>query len=66
MNMPNVNGVRFVEELQRKKCKSRKIGMMSGDWSQVDSQKAKRMGVTVFDKPFELQKLRTWITETGI
>ncbi len=63
VNMPNVNGVKFVEELLRKQCKSHKIGMMSGDWSPLDAQKAQLMGATVFSKPFELKKIRAWIAE---
>ena len=40
VNMPLVNGIKFVEELKRKSCKCRKIGMMSGDWNDSDLLKA--------------------------
>ena len=63
VNMPVVNGIKFIEELKRKGCKCQKIGMMSGDWSDSDLLKATHMGVTVFSKPFDLSRLRSWVSE---
>ncbi len=63
VNMPLVNGVRFVEELKRKSCQCQKIGMMSGDWSDSDLRRAAHIGVTIFSKPFDLSRLRSWVSE---
>lgn len=63
VNMPLVNGVKFIEELKRKGCKCPKIGMMSGDWHDSDLLIVAHMGVTVFDKPFDLSILRSWVSE---
>ncbi|MEI6168114.1 MAG: response regulator [bacterium] len=63
VNMPLVNGFRFVEELKRKSCRYQKIGVMSGDWSDSDLLKATQMGCTIFSKPFELSRLRSWVSE---
>ena len=66
VNMPGVNGITFVEELKRKGCKCSKIGMMSGDWSDSDVFKAIHMGAAVFAKPFDLSRLRSWLSEGKI
>jgi len=66
VKMPQVNGIRFVEELIRKGCKCPKIGMMSGDWSDSDLLRAVCMGATVFAKPFDLSRLRSWVSEEKI
>ena len=63
VNMPLVNGVKFVQELRRKGCKCPKIGMMSGDWSDPDLVSVTHMGVTVFSKPFDLSRIRSWSLE---
>ena len=65
VNMPVVNGVKFVEELKRKGCRCPKIGMMSGDWSNSDILKVAHIGVTVFSKPFDLPRLRSWVSGDG-
>jgi CheY-like chemotaxis protein len=62
VNMPNVNGVKLVEELKRKNCKCTKIGLMSGDWTEADLQKAARWDVVVFFKPFELTPVLLWVS----
>jgi DNA-binding response OmpR family regulator len=66
VNMPQVNGIKFIEELKRKGCKCPKIGMMSGDWSDSNLLKATRMGVTIFSKPFDLPRLCSWVSEDKI
>ncbi len=62
VNMPLVNGVKFIQELKRKGCTCSKIGLMSGDWSEVDIQTAVRLDATIFFKPFDLKSLLSWIT----
>lgn len=62
VNMPHVNGVKLIEELKRKNCKCIKIGLMSGDWSDADIEKAARWDVAVFSKPFELSALLSWVS----
>ena len=63
VNMPLVNGIKFVEELKRKGCKCRKIGMMFGDWSESDLLKAYSMEVKIFAKPFDLSEFQLWLSE---
>jgi CheY-like chemotaxis protein len=60
-NMPSVNGIEFVEHLQRKGCKCRNIAMISGSWTAEDLQHASPLGVSVFAKPFHLQRLESWL-----
>jgi CheY-like chemotaxis protein len=63
VNMPLVGGFKFIEELQRKGCKCRNIGMMSGDWSDSDILKAFSMRVKIFAKPFDLSEFQLWLSE---
>jgi CheY-like chemotaxis protein len=63
VNMPQVNGIAFIRELKRKGCKCPKIGMMSGDWSDLDLLTVTHFGVTVFAKPFDLSRLQSWVLE---
>lgn len=60
VNMPEVNGIRFVEELVRKGCRCRKFAMMSGDWSESHVRRANELGATIFFKPFQIPSLRDW------
>ncbi|MEI8141031.1 MAG: response regulator [bacterium] len=62
IHMPLVNGFKFIKELKRKGCKCQKIGMMSGDWSDSDLLKTIRMGVKIFAKPFDLSKIKLWLS----
>lgn len=62
VNMPTINGLKFVEEIKRKSCKCPKIGMMSGDWNEIDLGKATHMGATIFSKPFDIQRLFSWVS----
>jgi CheY-like chemotaxis protein len=62
VNMPLVDGFKFIEELKRKGCKCPKIGMMSGDWCDPDLLKAFHFGVKIFAKPFDLSKLQLWLS----
>lgn len=50
-DMPVVNGVEFVEQLKRNKCKCRNIAVMSGSWTEENLQRALPAGVSVFSKP---------------
>jgi DNA-binding response OmpR family regulator len=63
VNMPGVNGVTFVEELVRKGCRCRKIGMMSGDWSEPHIRRANELGASIFSKPFHIPSLYVWALE---
>lgn len=66
VNMPQVNGIIFIQELKRKGCKCPKIGMMSGEWSDLDLLTVTHMGVTVFAKPFDLSRMHSWLLEDSI
>lgn len=61
MNMPGINGLKFVEELRRKQCRFCKIGMISDNWNLQDIQKALRTGASVFAKPFHMPSLHSWM-----
>jgi CheY-like chemotaxis protein len=60
-NMPSVNGLEFVEHLKRKGCTCRNIAMISGSWTADELRSASPLGVSVFAKPFHLQRLESWL-----
>jgi len=66
VNMPTINGMKFIEELKRKCCKCPTLGMMSGDWGETDLRKAVQMGATVFSKPFNLPSLHAWLASATV
>ena len=62
-DMPEVNGLEFVEHLKRMKCKCNNIAVMSGSWTEHDLQRALPMGVNVFSKPLPLKRLWAWLDQ---
>ena len=52
LNMPQVQGLDFVETLVAKRCAAPHIGLMSGAWSAADEARAVRLGCRLFHKPF--------------
>jgi hypothetical protein len=54
LNMPQVQGLNFVETLVAKGCVVPHIALMSGEWSDADETRAARLGGRLFRKPFSL------------
>ena len=61
VNMPGVNGLKFIENQIRKGCKVQHIAVMSGDWTDPGLKQAKTWGCQVFYKPFSILKLKNWL-----
>jgi CheY-like chemotaxis protein len=60
-DMPDVNGIDFVEHLKRKNCKCKNIAVISGSWTEQDLQGMLPSGVSVFSKPFSLKRFWAWM-----
>ena len=59
--MPFVTGIQFIKTQKAKQCKAPYMAMMSGNWHQDEAAKAKSLGCKVFDKPFSISEIETWL-----
>ncbi len=62
VRMPGADGLTFTEELRRKGCRCQHVALMSGTWTDADLARSKRLGLTVFAKPFHADKLLVWLS----
>lgn len=62
-DMPNMKGIEFLEYIQEKGCKipNTRKAILSGGISNEERDRAKSLGVKVFDKPCPLDVLDQWI-----
>lgn len=57
ISMPEVRGVDFIENQRRVGCRAKQFGLMSGDWSAADRERAELLGCRLFEKPINLLEL---------
>jgi DNA-binding NtrC family response regulator len=68
LDMPEMDGFRFIENIKKKNCKCRHVAVMSGNLSAVAMYQAANLGCTMFEKPFDEEALFRWldnIEQTG-
>jgi CheY-like chemotaxis protein len=63
LDMPKMNGLRFIENQKIKNCKCRHIAVMSGYLTNEDISRAEKLGCKVFEKPFDRKELFQWLDE---
>lgn len=61
IEMPLKDGMTFVEEQINKGCKCKNIALMSGSFTDDDIEKAKSLGIPIFEKPFPISKIMEWV-----
>jgi CheY-like chemotaxis protein len=61
--MHATNGIDFLETLIQKGCRQQHIALMSGNFSEDDLARAKRLGCAIFNKPIAMAALVKWIEE---
>ena len=61
LNMPFVKGLDFLEQQIKKGCKVSAPALMSGDFLAADAERAKSLGIKLFEKPFKLNELDVWV-----
>jgi len=61
LNMPFVKGLDFLEQQIKKGCKVKHFALMSGDLTEDDLDRAKALGVKLFEKPFTFKALSDWV-----
>jgi len=60
LNMPEVQGLDFVEGLLAKACVAPHIALMSAAWSEAARARAVRLGCRLFTKPFSSAEILAW------
>ncbi len=58
--MPGFTGIEFLANQLMRKCKVRKMALISGAWKEADKQKARSLGCKVFEKPIDIDSLTNW------
>jgi len=61
LNMPFVKGLDFIEQQIKKGCKVNAYALMSGDLTGVNPERAKKLGIELFQKPFDISELSEWV-----
>ena len=61
--MPQMNGVEYLNLLNRRKCPCRHIALMTGDTlDDARFHKIKKRGVKLFRKPFSITDIIGWVS----
>jgi len=63
LNMPNITGLRFIENQKKKNCKCKHVALISANWTQKDASLAQEIGCRVFTKPFFFEEFDAWLDE---
>jgi two-component system NtrC family response regulator len=61
LNMPGMDGIRFIENLKKKNCKCRHVAVMSGDLNAEAMYQAVKLGCSAFEKPLDNKTLFSWL-----
>ena len=61
LNMPFMKGLDFLEQQIKKGCKCKHLALMSGDLKVADSDRAEKLGIKLFEKPFRINEIDEWI-----
>jgi len=63
LNMPFVRGIDFLEHQISKGCKVKNLALMTGELQLPDRERADKLGIRVFLKPFRLADMEKWVAE---
>ena len=63
LNMPFIKGIDFLEQQISKGCKCKHLALMSADLTEADSDRARAVGIKLFNKPFALEEIDAWVDE---
>jgi len=61
IQMPNITGLKFIENQAKRFCKIPNKAMMSGGWTKLQEEEAKKLNCKIFRKPFDIDELLEWI-----
>ena len=63
LQMPNITGLKFIENQRRKKCKCQHVALISAHWKEEDLSLAHDLKCKTFAKPFFFKELDEWLDE---
>lgn len=63
LQMPDVNGLDFLEGLIGKGCRRPHFAMTSGQWTEAAAARARQLGCRLFVKPFHIHDIIQWLEE---
>jgi len=63
IKMPGMTGIEFLLNITRKECKIKKMAIMSGYWDENYSKRAIELGCKRFEKPFQVEDIKSWVEE---
>ena len=63
LNMPNVTGLKFIENQKKKNCKCKHVALVSANWTEQDWSRARELGCKTFTKPFFFKEFENWLDE---
>ncbi len=63
IQMPEIDGLDFVESQLKKGCKCKHIALISGAWSEENVTRAKQLPVKTIAKPFRADEINAWLDE---
>jgi len=61
LEMPNVNGLDFIEEQVAKGCRCNNIALMSGNITDAQINRARSLKLQIFKKPFKIKDMMRWL-----
>jgi DNA-binding NtrC family response regulator len=61
LEMSEINGIRFIENVKKKNCKCRHVAVMSGNLNAEAMYQAVKIGCSAFEKPLDLEALLNWL-----
>jgi CheY-like chemotaxis protein len=61
VNMPEMDGLQFIENLKNKNCKCRHVAIMSGWLSPGNTYRAEQLGCKIFAKPLNMDSFCEWL-----
>ncbi len=61
LNMPNITGLRFIENQKKKNCKCKHVALISANWTAKDISLAHKIGCRIFTKPFFFEEFDEWL-----
>ena len=64
VSMPGLTGVEFLEHQSRRGCRNKNVALMSGYWSASDRRRTTGLGCQVFQKPFSISELTSWLDDS--
>ena len=64
VRMPGMTGLEYLESQHHHECKIPNIAVMSGSWTEDEIEVAHRLNCRVFEKPFLLEELNSWLSQS--